>query len=212
MKRIGIIALTGLLVCAGLASAQSAKNPKPPKPAKKIAICHATGSSQKPYVLIRVKVKDLKGHQRHAGDIIPAPAAGCPQAAISPIQGGTELKATLTGANEVPGPGDPDGTGTASIRLLAGLGRLCYTLSVSNIVLPATGAHIHLGAAGVAGPVVVPLGNPTASSTSPTIGGSSGCVNVSRTLVGQILANPAGYYVNVHNVVYPAGAVRGQLA
>ena len=208
MRRIAIIALAGLLVCAGLASAQSGKKPKP---AKRTAICHKTGSSQKPYVLIRVKLKNLKVHQRHAGDIIPAPAAGCPKAAITPTQGGTELKATLTGANEAPGPGDPDGTGAASIRLMAGLGQLCFTLSASNIALPATGAHIHVGAAGVPGPVVVPLANPTASSTSPTIGGSSGCVNVSRTLVGQILGHPAGYYVNVHNADYPAGAVRGQL-
>ena len=208
MRRITTIVLAGLLACAGLASAQPGKKPKP---AKKTAICHKTGSSQKPYVLIRVKLKDLKGHQRHAGDIIPAPAGGCPSTAISPNEGGKELKATLAGANEPEG-GDPDGTGAASIRLMSGLGQLCYIVSVSNVALPVTGAHIHVGAAGVAGPVVVPLANPIASSASSTTAESRGCVKVSRALVAQILANPGGYYVNVHNADYPAGAVRGQLA
>ncbi|HEY5981933.1 MAG TPA: hypothetical protein VIU38_00545 [Anaerolineales bacterium] len=44
----------------------------------KITICHATGSSKNPYVLITVSVNGLNGHNQHPGDIIPAPAAGCP--------------------------------------------------------------------------------------------------------------------------------------
>jgi len=53
--------------------------------------------------------------------------------------------------------------------------------------------------------VVVPLNAPASS------GVSSGCVTGSRTLVAAILANSAGYYVNVHTSDYPNGAVRGQL-
>jgi hypothetical protein len=45
----------------------------------KITICHATGSSKNPYVLITVSVNGLNGHGKHTGDIIPAPAGGCPQ-------------------------------------------------------------------------------------------------------------------------------------
>jgi hypothetical protein len=44
----------------------------------KIMICHATGSVKNPYVLITVDINGLNGHNQHAGDIIPAPAAGCP--------------------------------------------------------------------------------------------------------------------------------------
>ena len=45
----------------------------------KITICHATGSSKNPYVMITVSVNGLNGHGKHTGDIIPAPAGGCPK-------------------------------------------------------------------------------------------------------------------------------------
>jgi hypothetical protein len=118
--------------------------------------------------------------------------------------GGAPLRATLTGAAEVPGPGDPDGSGSARITINVGRGQLCYELTVSDIA-PATMAHVHIGDASVAGPVVVGL-------DAPTDGSSSGCVSVSRQLAQSILTNARGYYVNVHNAEYPPGAVRGQLA
>lgn len=43
-----------------------------------ITICHATGSQSNPYIKITVSVNGLNGHDKHQGDIIPAPAAGCP--------------------------------------------------------------------------------------------------------------------------------------
>jgi CHRD domain-containing protein len=113
------------------------------------------------------------------------------------------LSTPLTGAEEFPGPGDPDGSGSATLRLNPGLEQICYNLTVSDIA-PATSAHIHIGAAGTAGPVVVGL-------EPPTDGSSSGCASADRDLIKNILKNPSDYYVNVHNAVYPAGAVRGQL-
>lgn len=114
-----------------------------------------------------------------------------------------ELDAKLTGAAEVPGPGDPDGKGKAEVEIKHNYSRLCYELKVSKI-LPATAAHIHAGAAGVAGPVVVHL-------AAPTNGKSKGCVAVDPTLGRAIAENPEAYYVNVHNAAHPGGAVRGQL-
>jgi hypothetical protein len=112
--------------------------------------------------------------------------------------------AHLTGAAEVPGPGDPDGWGHATIRINQQRHAVCYKLVVRRIA-PATAAHIHVGGPDVAGPVVVGLG-------APTDGRSSGCVaNVDPELVRNLLRNPRDYYVNVHNAEYPAGAVRGQL-
>ena len=118
--------------------------------------------------------------------------------------GGRPLSTRLTGAMEVPGPGDPDGTGTAQLRVNPGKGEVCYTLTVSGIA-PAAAAHIHEAPAGKAGPVVVGL-------QAPTTGTSSGCVSVDREEARDILRNPEQYYVNVHNAEYPGGAVRGQLA
>lgn len=117
--------------------------------------------------------------------------------------GGRPLSADLLGINEVPGPGDPDGMGSFEMTVNPGKGIITYELNVSNID-PATGAHIHRGEAGVAGPVVVPL-------IPPTNGSSMGEIEVSKELAMEILKNPEGFYVNVHNAVYPPGAIRGQL-
>jgi len=192
--------LMGFLVFATVAGAEVATESK----SKKTTICHRTVSAKNPYVRIKVSEQQLRGHQRHAADIIPAPAR-CPARAITPTRGGVLLQATLAGASEVPGPGDTDGTGTASFRTLAGLGQICYLLNVSKITLPATAAHIHQGASGVAGPPVVGLKPPAATASS------RGCVAVPRTLVLAILASPSGYYANVHTTDFPDGAIRGQL-
>ena len=113
----------------------------------------------------------------------------------------TTLEATLTGEQEVPGPGDPDGIGHAVVKVFKA--KVCYTLAVKRIK-PATAAHIHLGFPGEAGPVVVPL-NP------PTDGFSSGCVWIPRALSLELRKHPFHFYVNVHNKPFPEGAIRGQL-
>ena len=118
--------------------------------------------------------------------------------------GGRRFNATLTGAAEVPGPGDTDGAGKAIVELNPGQNRLCYKLRVSNIA-PATMAHVHVGAAGVAGPVALTL-------VAPADGISAGCVDLAEPLTKALLKDPGNYYVNVHNAAFPGGAVRGQLA
>ena len=120
-------------------------------------------------------------------------------------QGGRPLSASLTGAAEVPGPGDTDGTGTVKITLNQGKGEICFELTVSNIAA-ATAAHIHEAPAGQAGPVVVTLAPP------PTGGSSKNCVSADEDLIKRIRQNPENFYVNVHNAELPDGAVRGQLS
>lgn len=120
-------------------------------------------------------------------------------------QGGRRLTATLTGAAEVPGPGDSDGGGRAVITLNQGQGEVCFELTVSNIA-PANAAHIHSGGSNAAGPVVVTLTPP------PTAGSSKGCISASADVIKDIRQNPENYYVNVHNADFPDGAVRGQLS
>ena len=116
------------------------------------------------------------------------------------------LSTTLSGgATETP-PGDPDGSGTPSLTIDPDSGKVCWNISVSNIA-DATQSHIHVGAAGVSGDVVVPL------DVDGFSGSTQGCIEgQDKALLAKIIANPAGYYVNVHTADYKPGAVRGQLA
>jgi hypothetical protein len=126
--------------------------------------------------------------------------------------GGKRLTATLTGAAE----GDPDGTGTAEVRINPGLRTVCYTVSWANLDAPVWGGHIHVGDAHTAGGIVVTLfGGPILPNTDyPGTFTVSDCVisTASSAQLADILNNPSGYYVNLHNDVYPGGAIRGQLS
>jgi len=138
----------------------------------------------------------------------PAAAAG---ASTSRTSGKvTRLAATLSGANEIPGPGDPDGRGKAVVRLSGTTA--CYLLEWSGIGAP-TAAHIHQGGAGVAGPVVVLFFQPgtNAASLPGTLSSVAGCVDVDPALAGRIAASPRDWYVNIHTADFGAGAIRGQL-
>ena len=126
--------------------------------------------------------------------------------AVTGAEATTRLTASLTGAAEAPTPGDPDGTGTASVNLDVSKGEVCYEVSVQKVDRP-VGMHIHEGDAGKSGAVVVPLTTPSASDTT-----TKGCTQADRTLMGRIVGNPRGFYVNVHTGTYPQGAVRGQLS
>jgi outer membrane protein assembly factor BamB len=110
----------------------------------------------------------------------------------------------LTGEAEVP-LGDLDGSGVAVVRLDPETGDVCWTYKVRDVA-PIFAAHIHVAPAGVAGPVVIPFTAPDATS-----GVSIGCTTADPALVSAIIANPSGYYVNVHNADFPPGALRGQL-
>jgi hypothetical protein len=121
--------------------------------------------------------------------------------------GGRPLATELTGAAEVPGPGDPNGEGTVHLTLNQGEGTVCFELEWSGLRGAATAAHIHVGPAGVAGPIVVPLF--MTSRASP----ESGCIEgVDRDLIKDIRQHPDEYYVNIHDAVFPSGAIRGQLS
>ncbi len=113
--------------------------------------------------------------------------------------------ADLAGANEAPaGSGDPNGSGRAILTFNQRNGRACFDLDLFNLQSPVAAAHIHKGAKGQNGPVVVNLDWPA--------NGNSGCVSgVDQALVDAILKDLDEYYVNVHTQSHPAGAVRGQL-
>ena len=135
--------------------------------------------------------------------------------------------ATMNAASEVPPVTNAESTATGnatititptrdtSNAITGGTATFQFTVSgltnTSNITL----AHIHTGAAGVAGGVLVNTGLSAATSI-PTPAGSAGFqsaspVNVDAATINSIVANPAGFYFNVHTSLNPGGVVRGQL-
>lgn len=106
---------------------------------------------------------------------------------------------------QLAGTTEPNAKGVAALRIRKDAGLVCYRLTAEQVTLPTTGAHIHRGAAGANGPVVVPFTPPGAS------GVSSGCAAAAATVIDELVANPAGFYVNVHTTEHPAGAMRAQL-
>jgi predicted lipoprotein with Yx(FWY)xxD motif len=113
----------------------------------------------------------------------------------------TTLTATLAGSAET----DADGTGMATIVLDPDAGTACWTLSAENID-PVTISHIHMGAEGEDGDVVIDL------DLDGFDGTSEGCNDAADAAAIQaVIDDPAGYYVNLHNEAYPGGAIRGQL-
>lgn len=115
----------------------------------------------------------------------------------------------LTGGAEVnnagePNQGDLDGSGIGRVRLAPERGRACINAEVKNVD-PLILAHIHRGAAGTNGPVVVDF---TSLIAGPTV---KGCVAADPAALQAMIADPAGYYINLHSETFRPGAVRGQL-
>jgi len=147
-----------------------------------------------------------------AGLLLGALLAGCgsgqttaDQAPV-PATGRLEFSAELSGHEEVPGPGVPDGSGVASLTFEGG--RLCYELRATVGERP-TAVRIHNGEAGTKGALVTEL-KPSFEMGEAAWEASS-CLPVGGTLVDQIKAEPGRFYVNVHTKEHPDGAVRGQL-
>jgi hypothetical protein len=108
----------------------------------------------------------------------------------------TALTAKLAGA-------DAKASGMAKVRV-DDKNQVCWDLSSKGLT-EVTAAHIHKGAAGANGPPVVPFSGVDAS------GASKGCATASADVAKDLVANPGGYYVNVHTKAAPGGAIRGQL-
>lgn len=115
----------------------------------------------------------------------------------------TVWTAALSSGQEIPKQSVKD---TAAHGLFKGTlagSTLKWKLTFAKLTGPATAAHIHLGAKGKSGNVVVPLCGPCKS-------GQSG----SATLTAALMADFKKHllYVNVHTAKNPAGEIRGQLA
>jgi hypothetical protein len=194
MRRTLILVAAGALLAGGGTIAAVASGAVS---AKKTTICHRADS--KKYVALTVSNKALQTHLKHHTDVIgpPVPQNNIKAARgycaalpiLTPKRGGRKLSATFTNtlANV---------TANLDVRLRVGQGQLCFTLSVTGTnvtaaTLSAAGATINLS----------PL--PIAPATP-----SSGCVNVSRSVVKAILQSPAGATVTLTT---GAGTLNGTL-
>jgi hypothetical protein len=121
----------------------------------------------------------------------------------------TTYQVLMTGALEVlPNIGDPDGLATGTITLDDVTGGISWNISYSNLEPTLSGFHIHTGAVGVNGAVLVSLGTATTGGPGTLISSTT----TTLANINAILANPTGFYVNIHTTpTYPNGAVRGQL-
>jgi hypothetical protein len=99
--------------------------------------------------------------------------------------------------------GDRNGFGNSDFRLTLGSRKLCYLVETDDIAEP-TAIHIHRGAYGTTGPIVLTL--------KPRHDGESrGCASMPQDMIAEFKVQPADFYVDIHNVEYPEGALRGQL-
>jgi len=124
-------------------------------------------------------------------------------AGLAAAAGAQTFVGVLNGANEFPGPGDADGFGVAAFRFEGTT--VIYGITIQHLN-PTVASHIHRGAAGVEGPVVITLASDYPNDSA------SGTVTASAALIDEIRRNPSGFYVNVHTGDFPNGAIRSQLS
>jgi len=111
--------------------------------------------------------------------------------------------ALLNGDQETP-PVTTSAIGIGGVSVVPGLDSLIYFVQVSGLSGPATAAHVHRGAAGVAGGVVfglspVPLATGLYTATVPL-----DSARISDLVRGD-------WYFNVHTAANPGGEIRGQI-
>lgn len=121
---------------------------------------------------------------------------------------GQTLGAVLTASQEVPATTTP-GYGNATVTFDSTHTNVTVTITVANLGSPINNFHIHEAPAGVSGNVVVDLIGLGGVFTDGTM---TVTVPIAADVAARMLANPSGFYVNVHTNANPGGAIRGQLA
>ncbi len=140
--------------------------------------------------------------------------AACDSGSTTPTVTSTTYISTMSGANEVPARATP-ATGTATYVRTGNL--LTYNITATGLTTPVSASHIHVGAAGVNGPVIFPYTSNAVTSgvvTSGTIDLSLPIVNGQTSITGDSLMklfNAGLAYSNVHTPTFAGGEIRGQI-
>lgn len=136
-----------------------------------------------------------------------------------------EFQATLLPINEVPAISNAEASGSGTVKITFNVTRDSagtITGGTADFAITATGfpstttmtiSHIHPGAAGVSGGIFVSTGQAPGQVTLTNGAGSwtktGATINVDQ--INQIIANPGGFYFNIHTAANPSGVARGQL-
>jgi hypothetical protein len=130
------------------------------------------------------------------------------------------LTATLTGNEETPAPGLNTGAfGSATVVLDVGARTVSYRVEVFNLPSGVTASHIHVGAVGTAGPIIINFAPPVNASNDFSFSGTvpesqwllrpEQGIRSGDDIIQAVLGNNT--YVNVHSTVNPGGEIRGKL-
>ncbi len=126
-------------------------------------------------------------------------------------------QAVINGAQE---PTASPGTGLAILTYNSALQDLMYSINFQGLESDATVSHIHFGALGVNGPVILPFNPGPPADTHGAFAGTLTAANFIpdpagglNTFADAIAAIEAGdTYVNIHSAAFPAGEIRGQVS
>ena len=153
-------------------------------------------------------------------------AAGCSDDSTAPSNLPIVMTANLSPANEVPAIANAENTGHGAAQITfnvtrdgtgaisGGTAEFHFQLNGFPSSTTIIAAHIHPGAAGVNGGVIVSTGIVAGSPVTPSDGVmsfTSAPVTVPAALLQSIVNNPAGFYFNVPSPTNAGGVARGQL-
>ena len=138
----------------------------------------------------------------------------------------TNYTAVLSPAKEVPPIVGAEAAGSGTATITANLVKdaagnvtsatLDFAVTVTGFPngTSLTDAHIHGGAAGTNGGILVSLGLSAGAVNFPTGAGTFTRTGITVTVdqANAILANPGNFYFNIHTAANPGGVARGQLA
>jgi hypothetical protein len=156
-------------------------------------------------------------------------AAGCgddDDGTAGPSNQPLVFTASLAASNEVPPIANAESTAAGDVTVtitptrdasnaITG-GTVAMNFTMRNLTAASTirAAHIHTGAAGVNGGIIVDSGL-TAATAIATPAGTAGFertnITADAATINNIVSNPAGFYFNVHTALNPGGVARGQL-
>ena len=159
------------------------------------------GGCLSPFAVVTVIVNPIPIVDAGANQTICAGA----MATLSATCNLQSVNATLSGSSEVPANGST-ASGSVIGTFNTTTNQLNLTISFNGLSVNASAGHIHNGASGVNGSVVVPFGGvPASTSGTFTYSGVFSGADATALLAGNT-------YVNIHNSIFPGGEIRGQLS